>query len=126
MPKNVRACTYRNLDRDAIHTTTFTKLLQTHPNDCLVILSSNLMAKGDKNQPYQPLKNKSIFYFQSTESHCKFSNSSFRMDPALKVWYDCLMMMTENKDVASGKSNGTQLILKRLCSNIINKFVAPI
>ena len=36
------------------------------------------------------------------------------MDPALKVWYDCPMMMTENKDVASGKANGTQVILKKV------------
>ena len=36
------------------------------------------------------------------------------MDPTLKVWYDFPMMMTENKDVASGKANGTQVILKKV------------
>ena len=41
-------------------------------------------------------------------------NSRSRVDPVLKLYHNCPMMLTQNKDVAGGEANGSRVFVKEI------------
>jgi len=81
--------------------------------DCVLILSDNLMMKTGKRR--SPLRNKKFFWEGCGESHMILgSRTSERVDPVLKLFYKCEVMMTNNEEVRAGKANGTTALVKRV------------
>ena len=49
---------------------------------------------------------KDIFYATGGEGHCKDANSSKRLNPFIKLYYDQPIMLNDNDDVDNGAANG--------------------
>ena len=119
IPNNIRYCTKVNKDRDAIHTGLFIKLLndrQTSHN-CIIVLADNLeiATDSDKKNNFKKIKNISQFYSECGEDDIKFNDrNTSRMDPVLKLYYNCSIMLTNNMDVEKGMANGTEAHLKKI------------
>jgi hypothetical protein len=57
---------------------------------------------------------KNYFYRNCGEDACKMGKmTSGRVDPVLKLYPGCPMMLTENNDVHNGQANGSRGGLKR-------------
>ena len=120
-PDDIQYATYKNKDRDAINAALFEKhcrhVLQTHghTNDCIMILSDHIKVRNS-SKCYEPFKNCKSFW-----EHCGESDifkERGRMDPVLRLYSNCKVMMTANDDVKHGMANGTKAtfhkaILKR-------------
>jgi hypothetical protein len=59
---------------------------------------------------------KNYFYRNCGEDACKTGDmtSGGRVDPVLKLFPGCPMMLTENKDVLNGQANGSRVRLKKI------------
>jgi len=58
---------------------------------------------------------KSYFYSHRGEDACKTGNmTSGRVDPVLKLYPGCPLMLTENKDVCNGQANGSRVKLQHV------------
>jgi hypothetical protein len=55
---------------------------------------------------------KDYFYRNCGEDACKTGDKKGRVDPVLKLYPECPMMLTENKDVTNGQANGSRALLK--------------
>ena len=116
LPDNLDYCTATNKDRDAINAATFQQIAEKNPQHVLMIFSDHLGLKlSDKDNTYTPLCNGDFFWGECGEDDCKFLNrSSTRMDPVLKVYPNCKLMMTENKDVVNAMANGSTYTLNKI------------
>ena len=119
LPNNIRYATYKNADRDSINAALFEKAVMnsSDPDFGLLVFASKQKIK-DSTRKYSALNNWGILWENATESGIKFSSSSKRMDPVLKLYRGMRVMLTENKDVLKGIANGTQatvehVVLKR-------------
>ena len=123
IPEGTRYCTKYNKDRDAINTGLFIERLRASElenSDCLLVLADNLKMELDKcpetgKKIFMPVKNSSSFYSECGEDNIKFgSRETTRMDPVLKLYYDCPVMLTNNLDVERGLANGTEARVKKI------------
>ncbi|KMZ58815.1 hypothetical protein ZOSMA_7390G00010, partial [Zostera marina] len=131
IPEDLKYATYFNRDRDAINTALFEKRCQEiysltghQPNDTIMILADELEVKnGDKT--YRPFRNNQLFWENCGEDDCKPPRNRGRVDPVLKLFKGCLVMLTVNKCVLQGEANGTQaeVIKVRLKHGVIPKTV---
>jgi hypothetical protein len=115
LPPNIRYATFRNRDRDAINTAVFMKYCSARKNgdngrvlSAVVILSDNLEVKNSGGA-YVAVKKRQNFWQNCGEDEvrCK-DRSNGRVDPALKLFYSCPVMLTANDDVKRGRANGTR------------------
>lgn len=123
LPEGITYACYRNIDRDAINTATFenhclrrAKLSNTNfADDAVIILSDNLQIKKS-NGTYDVLsKNGQLRYWtRCGEDDVKIGTITTRMDPALKLYRNCPVMLTHNENVADGKANGSRALVERV------------
>ena len=124
VPVGVQVATYTNKDRDAINASIFE--MWTHANRpaddstlksaCMIFMDELYMNDGSKTAtPITSNMVKRHFYENCTESECNFGkNGRGRVDPVLKLYPDCPMMLTMNTDVANGVANGTRVRVKKV------------
>ena len=56
---------------------------------------------------------KKWFYINCSENSCKINErQASHVDPSLKLYKECPLMLTQNKDVSNGQANGTRVFLK--------------
>jgi hypothetical protein len=123
LPEGITYACYRNRDRDAINTATFLEHCEQSArasqsetaSDAILILSDKLETKKSA-KIYEPLSRNasSQFWTNCGEDDVKFKNSTIRMDPVLKLYCNCPMMLTHNDDVKNGKANGSRATLDRV------------
>ena len=122
LPKDIRYMTYFNRDRDAINTVLFEEhcaRLRCHSvstRDTLIILADKLVAKTlhGNNDPFHNWK---IFWENCGEDDIKFPRErNGRMDPLLKLYKGCQLMLVFNNNVRCGEANGTTVTLISICS----------
>ena len=117
-PSNMRYATYQNKDRDAINTALFEKRCCERQervgniNDSILIFCDNLMIQNGEQQ-YVEFKARKLFWEQCSENDISTGRHG-RLDPVLKLYHGCRVMLTKNEDVKSGKANGTQLIIEKV------------
>jgi hypothetical protein len=72
----------------------------------------------DSAKVYVPVMSnevKDYFYRNCGEDACKTNEmTTGRVDPVLKLYPGCPMMLTQNKDVYSGQANGSRVRLKMI------------
>ena len=118
-PVGIQVATYTNKDRDAINASIFDKWTAINrPSDgsvlkaaCLVFMD-NLYMNDQSKTPVAITSNmvKRHFYENCTESECNFGKGGKgRVDPVLKLYPQCPMMLTQNSDVANGEANGSRV-----------------
>ena len=122
-PPNVPVAVYKNRNRDAINCAQFERFCErNHPTESLevfdgaiLIFMDNMEMRDYKNTYVRVMSNsvKSYFFRNCGEHACKTGDmTTGRVDPVLKLYHGCPMMLTENKDVPSGQANGSRLKLK--------------
>jgi hypothetical protein len=83
------------------------KYLQVNgSSNVILILSSELQVKSKSNGT-KALTNTQVFHSQCGESDTSTYNKS-KVDPVLKVYPHCPIMLNENSDVRGGVANGSQ------------------
>jgi hypothetical protein len=70
------------------------------------------LEQGTKDK-FCPLTRKHTFYQTSSEADIN-GDSRSRIDPVLKLYYGCELMLTDNIDVAKGLANGTRGFLQNV------------
>jgi hypothetical protein len=98
---------HNNSDRDAINTASFLKYLAVNgSSNAILVLSSDIqvLSKANGNTT---LTNTQIFHSQCGESDTSTYNKS-KVDPVLKLYPHCPIMLNENSDVRGGVANGSQ------------------
>ena len=105
LPKDIIYMTYFNRDRDAINMALFEKCcagLRCHnvsTRDTLIILADKLAAKTLHGN-YEPFHNWKIFWENCGEDDIKFPREhNGRMDPLLKLYKGCQLMLVFNNNV---------------------------
>ena len=121
LPKDLRYTTYFNRDRDAINTALFEEdctRLRCHnvsTRDALIVLADTLEAKTSHGT-YEPFHNRKIFWENCGEDDIKFRKErNGRMDPLLKLYKGCQLMLVFNNNVRRGEANGTTVTLISIC-----------
>jgi PIF1-like helicase/Helitron helicase-like domain at N-terminus len=112
IPTDIKYATYFNLDRDSINTGIF----QNRAKHCcpelrqqqyIIILSDEVSIKT-RNAKYEKMRNPTIFWENCGENDIKLGRGEGRMDPVLKLYVGCRVMLTVNLNVMEGQANGTQ------------------
>ena len=122
---NVQVATYFNKERDAVNSSVFNRYCTDNGSTdgdiykgALVILMDELYMK-DSGKTMVPVKSNAVKrYFWETvgESDCETTEikGPGRIDPLLKLYYRCPLMMTQNKAVVSGQANGSRVLLEQV------------
>ena len=114
LPANIQYATFSNRDRCAINTGLFSELIKTQANKAVIVFSDNVQIHGADRKKYE-LKDKETFWTECSEDDIKFSGStSLRIDPMLKLYSGCPLMVSENIHVRAGVANGTQATFQSL------------
>ena len=117
IPKNIRYATYFNRDRDSINTALFEERCKARMadkgnlDDSILILCDQIRVRTS-DKTYQPFHNCRTVWQNCGENDIKMSSG--RMDPLLRLYVGCRLMLTENISVKDGLANGTQAILIRI------------
>ena len=118
LPKDLRYATYFNRDRDAINTTLFEERctrLRCHnvsTRDTLIVLANKLEAKTS----HGTFHNQKIFWDNCGGDDIKFPKEhNGRMDPLLKLYKGCQLILVFNNNVRHGEANGTTVTLISIC-----------
>ena len=93
--------------------------------NCIVVLADNLQiaTDSDRKRHFQKVQNISQFYSECGEDDIKFNDrNTARMDPVLKLYYNCPVMLTNNIEVEKGMANGTEAYLKKIILKPNQKF----
>ena len=121
LPKDIRYVTYFNRDRDAIDMALFEECCarfrchNVRTRDTLIILANKLAAKTLHGN-YEPFHNQKIFWENCGEDDIKFPREhNGRMDPLLKLYKGCQLMLVFNNNVRCGEANGTTVTLISIC-----------
>jgi len=104
----VSACTV-NKERDSINTSMFRQYVQKNGGKkCLMVLADSLkIYKDNDDKEGQIHSSPEVFYNECGEDDCKFGRST-RMDPIVKLYPSCPLMLTQNDSVRGGIANGTK------------------
>ena len=123
-PESVQIATRVNVNRDAINTAIFRDWCEANrpadgsvqSNACVILMDELQMT--DSNNNFVDIRSNAVkrCFFQSCgEDDCKFPKSNRgRVDPMLKLYPNCPMMLTENADVSGGIANGSRVVVKRI------------
>ena len=113
--------TYFNRDRDAINMALFEECCvrprchNVSTRDTLIILADKLAAKTSHGN-YEQFHNWKIFWENSGEDDIKFPREcNGRMDPFLKLYKGCQLMLVFNNNVRCGEANGTTVTIISIC-----------
>ena len=119
IPTDIRYACYHNRDRDAINTALFEELLQSSYRNSgsalgfILVFSDNIRIQDSSNVFIQ-LKRTPYFWETFGENDIKMSAGTGRMDPVLKLYQGCRVMLPTNINVANGLANGTQATVQQI------------
>lgn len=119
IPENVRYATFFNRDRDSINTALFDERVFQYykeygnTNGFIMIFSDNIQVKDSSNN-YIAFKRKKLFWEQCGEDDIVMPQGRGRMDPVLKLYIGCRILLPTNTSVSSGLANGTQATIQKI------------
>jgi hypothetical protein len=118
LPPDVKYATYYNRDRDAINAALFEERCKSlygttgNTNDSVMVFSSNLEVQNS-TKTYVPFRNCRAFWENCTEHNLDLSRAG-RLDPVLRLYRGCHVMIPCNIDVKRGLANGTQATFQKI------------
>ena len=119
LPPDIQFATYFNRDHDSINSALFEercKLLfrQTgNISDSILIFSDHVLVQNS-NKTYVPFRNTFSFWEHCSEDDIKIPSGRGRMDPLLKLYRGCRIMLPCNTSVREGQANGTRALLQKV------------
>ena len=123
LPPNLRYATYYNRDRDAINAGLFKVRAQTLlqreeslDDMCLIFMSDLVICNA--SGVYIPFPNCRQFWEDCSENDLAGHDTrTSRVDPVLKLFKGCRLMLPANENVREGRANGTQALLEEIVLN---------
>jgi hypothetical protein len=122
VPNNIQYACPTNKERCAINNAIFLKHLKnTHsqnqneesPLHTLMIGADKLMLSKQRGRGGKPFYCSKLLFEECSEANCKKSNNS-RIDPLLKLYLGCVIMLIQNTDVREGEANGCSCVVKTI------------
>jgi hypothetical protein len=119
LPVDIKYATYFNRDRDSINAALFEercKILYemgSNIEDSIMIFSDNIQTRNSC-KVYIPFLNCKKFWEKCGEDDVKIPRGTGRMDPVLKLYRDCPVMLPANTDVSNGQANGTRATFQKV------------
>ena len=121
LPPDLKYATYFNKDRDSINAALFekrcTERIQQGKtlSDTLLILADQMLTKDADDNWVQFRATKTVWE-HCGEDDMKPSSDEIRerVDPVLKLYKGCRVMLPTNEDVANGLANGTQATVEKV------------
>lgn len=123
-PPKIQVATHTNKDRDAVNCGYFEEYcLYNRPEDdsvfegaTIIFMDSLVMENSAKT--YTAVKSNLVkrhFYENCSEDTCNYGKAARqRVDPALKLYPGCPMMLTDNTDVPNGQANGSRIFVRHV------------
>ncbi|CAB9528582.1 hypothetical protein SEMRO_2263_G321210.1 [Seminavis robusta] len=120
---NIQVACHYSWERDVVNTSVFEQFCVANtPADAddvymgaIMILMDNIEMYNDHKQ-YVPVTSNRIkkhFWTTCGESDCDMDNG--RVDPALKMYYNCPLMLTKkNEDVPNRQAKGSRVFLRKV------------
>ena len=129
LPQGIQIASYRNRERDSINCQIFEEFcVQNKPADgsvlnaAVVVFMDNLQVKCGKKTFITVDSNKVISHFYQHVGEDDIDKGSGsregRVDPVLKLYSNCDMMLTTNSDVGGGEANGTRVRAQKVIAKI--------
>jgi hypothetical protein len=118
-PENMKYATYFNRDRDSINAALFQERCRNvyemtgNTHDSIMIFCDNIQAQNS-SKTYTPFRNTLTLWEHCGEDDIKPSRAAGRMDPVLRLYRHCRVMLPANSDVTNGQANGTQATFERV------------
>jgi hypothetical protein len=119
VPDGIQYASFKNRTRDVINTEVFLKYCDKNRNSddlvdgAVMIFADGLMRKtGEK--VWERIGCRKFFYESLGEDDIKPGQMKPRLDPVLKLFRDCPMMLTHNEAVELGMANGTCCTLEQV------------
>ena len=123
-PLNVQMAVHRNANRDALNAGVFEEFCEANEppdssllDEAILVLMDNLFMHDDAKTYVSVRSNevKKYFYANCGEDNCKTNeHNNSRVDPVLKLYPGCPVMLTDNSDVANGQANGSRLTVQKV------------
>ena len=120
LPEGIQYATYYNRDRAAINTGLLEQHCETAPRDetgcvadAILVLADDVAIKNGQGK-YVHFGGSLTFWQSCGEADCDLGKGNGRMDPVLKLYRGCPVMLTQNHDVPRGKANGTRALVKQV------------
>ena len=119
LPQDIQYATGNNRDRVAINVATFEQRClrvaqmqngKLTVDDGMLVLSDNIRL-GNNGQPLSAAAS-NTFWQECGEDHVKMERG--RMDPVLRLYHNCPLMMTHNENVPCGEANGTRALAQQV------------
>ena len=82
-------------------------------DDSIIILSDHLQVRNGA-KVYQPFPVHRKLWTYCGEDDVKLPKGKGRMDPVLRLYKGCRVMLTKNEAVARGLANGTQATVEKV------------
>ncbi len=121
-PAGIPIATHTNANRDAVNAAVFEEYcIKNKPQDgsvlnsAVMIFMDNLCMRNSGKALVAVESNcvKKFFYENYSESKCDVGDRG-RIDPVLRTFADCPMMLTQNKNVPEGQANGSRVTLHQI------------
>jgi hypothetical protein len=106
LPDDITYAVHANRDRDAINTATFNKYVDQFGSDQVVLILSDHVQIRSKTHGDVLLQQRTKFWSCCGESDTETSDKK-RLDPVLKLYPGCKVMLTSNTHVKGGEANGS-------------------
>ena len=106
LPDDITYAVHANRDRDAINTATFNKYVEQFGSDQVVLILSDHVQIRSKTHGDVLLQQRTKFWSCCRESDTETLDKK-RLDPVLKLYPGCKVMLTSNTHVKGGEANGS-------------------
>jgi len=119
LPENLRHATCCNKDRDSINAAIFEEhcaqmhSLHGNTNDAVMIFCDNVKVRNSSKKCVN-MTNCTQFWETCGEDDLKLPRGKGRMDPVLRLFGNCRVMLPVNTNVKEGQANGTQATFLRV------------
>jgi hypothetical protein len=118
IPEDVRYATYFNADRDAINSAIFQERVEQiynekkNTNGFIIVFSDHLKFRNS-DKKYVSFRRHKLFWEHCGEDDINMDRRG-RMDPVLKLYQGCRVMLPTNTNVDAGLANGTQARIQKV------------
>ena len=119
LPNDIKYATYYNRDRDAINAALFEERCNTlykesgNANDSIMIFADDLKVQNGSGT-YISFNNCMALWENCGEDDVKTPRTAGHMDPVLRLYRGCRIMLPCNKNVKAGQANGTQAVVEKV------------
>jgi hypothetical protein len=123
-PPNTQVATFKNKNRDAVNALVFEQYCSVNSagrqgtyNGAIAIFMDNLQMKDSKTRFALVTSNRAKQHFWvncSEDSLVPAGQNDHRVDPVLKLYQDCPLMIPKNIDVQNGQANGSRVFFKKI------------